>query len=386
MKAKNCPRSIPILLQDTDAKFAETEYYFENDLRKVAPYHFTFTTQAKGKWVGNKLCDVFSREFRTIKPKEYAKCIVAGLIRVNDKTIGVDYTVQNKDIISHMVHRHELPVSAKKIDIIKEDDDWVVVDKPGSIHVHPCGKYRHNSILFILAKEHGLNTLWPVHRLDRLTSGVLIFSKSSAKAREMEQLINAREVVKEYVCHVLGEFPAGEIVCEEPITVISIGLSAVDPAGKSCKTTFQRLKFKDGVSIVKCLPKTGRMHQIRVHLQFLGFPISNDPLYNCQEIFGQEKGKGGNFGKSREELVEDYIKHNNADENRVESNEYEMEPHSQETDHNSQSNLYYDPHCSECKVPSKDPSPSSLVMFLHALKYSGDGWSYQTELPHWAKL
>merc|ERR1711909_228043 len=120
----------------------------------------------------------------------------------------------------------------------------------------------------------------------------------------------------------VGEFPQEEVVCEEPIEVISykIGLCVVDPKGKECKTTFKRLAFKDGVSIVKCWPKTGRMHQIRVHLQFLGFPIANDPLYNSA-IFGPEKGKGGSLGKSRETLVEDLIKHHTV-ENWINSDEY----------------------------------------------------------------
>ena len=95
----------------------------------------------------------------------------------------------------------------------------------------------------------------------------------------------------------------------------------VHPEGKPSKTTFQRLSYKDGVSIVRCRPKSGRMHQIRVHLQYLGFPIANDPLYNSQ-IFGPEKGKGGVTGKSHEELIEDLVK-NHTVENWVESEEYE---------------------------------------------------------------
>ena len=66
--------------------------------------------------------------------------------------------------------------------------------------VHPCGRYRHNTVLFILGKEHGLKNLHTIHRLDRLTSGVLMFGKTAAKSRDMELLIRNREVEKEYVC------------------------------------------------------------------------------------------------------------------------------------------------------------------------------------------
>ena len=217
-----------------------------------------------------------------------------------------------------------------------------------------------------------------------------------------------------------GEFPKQEVVCEEPLETISykIGVVIVHPGGKPSKTTFQRVSYKDGVSIVRCRPRSGRMHQIRVHLQYLGFPIANDPLYNSQ-IFGPEKGRGGVTGKTEEELIEDLVKHHTV-ENWVESEEYqaskldtlsgntsdltvskpetkevgEQDPAFKASSDEAQEALledekgkeFYDPHCSECRISYKDPPPDTLVMFLHALKYSGEGWSYQTPTPAWAKL
>jgi RluA family pseudouridine synthase len=218
------------------------------------------------------------------------------MIRINDKPTTTDFRVGSNDVISHRIHRHELPVVSGRMRIVHQCADWVVVDKPASVPVHPCGRYRHNTVLFILAKEDGLPGLHTVHRLDRLTSGVLLFARTAAKAREMEAAISGREVEKEYVARVVGEFPEGEIVCKEPILVVSykIGVCVVDAAGKECQTVFQRVAYRclapvdlvltpvwrDGVSVVRCRPRTGRMHQIRVHLQFLGHPIANDPLYN----------------------------------------------------------------------------------------------------------
>ena len=75
------------------------------------------------------------------------------------------------------------------------------------LQVHPCGRYRHNTVVFILAKEYGLKNLRTIHRLDRLTSGLLLFGRNPKKAREMEQQIRTRQVQKEYVCRVEGQFP-----------------------------------------------------------------------------------------------------------------------------------------------------------------------------------
>lgn len=102
-----------------------------------------------------------------------------------------------------------------------------------------------------------------------------------------------------------GEFPESELICEEPILVVSfkIGLCRVDPKGKECRTIFQRLSFNGETSVVRCLPVTGRTHQIRVHLQYLGFPILNDPIYGSS-AWGPNRGKGGLVGKSNEELLQ----------------------------------------------------------------------------------
>jgi len=219
-KKNKIHRNIPILAQHTQEKYNETETYFDEGYRRVRPYYFTFVAHAKGRWVGQELWSVFSREFRAMEEQEFARCIEAGLVKVNGNSVTLDYKIGNNDFISHKVHRHELPVTDKRIEIIFEDDDILVVDKPGSVPVHPCGRYRHNTVTFILAKELGYKALHTVHRLDRLTSGVLIFAKSAQKSREMFELISERQVTKEYLCRVDGEFPAGEVVCDQPILVI----------------------------------------------------------------------------------------------------------------------------------------------------------------------
>jgi len=418
-------RSIPLLPQDTDEKYNETETYFENGLRKVKPYYFTFTTHAKGRWIGMKMSEVFNREFRAMTKEQYDRCIERGVVMINGEKTTVDYHLCNNDLLSHIVHRHELPVVGEQIKIIHHDDQSVVVDKPASMPVHPCGRYRHNTVLFILAKEHGLKNLHTIHRLDRLTSGVLMFGKSASKAREMEVAIRERNVTKEYICRVSGEFPVEPVTCTEPIEIISykIGVCRVSGDGKPCQTDFTRLDYRDGVSLVSCRPKSGRMHQIRVHLQYLGHPITNDPLYNS-EIFGPEKGKNGNIGKTNEELIRDLIKFHTI-ENWINSDAFEENEKLDMVDFSSSTNgdlehgevleakddekiddqveenvihcdktgdkindknTVIDENCAECKTKYKDPPPSTLVMYLHALRYSGEGWSFETEMPSWAKI
>lgn len=117
------------------------------------------------------------------------------------------------------------------------------------------------------------------------------------------------------MCRVEGDFPDGELVCEEPILVVSfkVGLCRVDPKGKESRTVFQRLSFNGKTSVVRCLPLTGRTHQIRVHLQYLGFPILNDPIYGSS-AWGPHRGKGGQVDKSNEELLQALVEEHRSQE------------------------------------------------------------------------
>nr|XP_015835287.1 PREDICTED: uncharacterized protein C18B11.02c isoform X3 [Tribolium castaneum] len=451
----------------TDDRYNETSYYIENGLRKVYPYYFTFTTFTKGRWVGERILDVFAREFRAHPAEEYERCIQAGTLTVNYDKVPIDYKLKHNDLLANVVHRHEVPVTSQPITIVHMDEDIVVVNKPASIPVHPCGRYRHNTVVFILAKEYNLKNLRTIHRLDRLTSGLLLFGRSPKKARQMEHQIRNRLVQKEYVCRVEGEFPDEIIECKEPIEVVSykIGVCKVSPKGKDCNTIFQKLGFNGKTSIVLCKPKTGRMHQIRVHLQYLGYPVVNDPLYN-HEVFGPVKGKGGDLGgKTDEELVRDLIHIHNAEnwlgmdgdselsmfnprkgdlddslvgplvpKDRVLGDDdadpvsREPSPCDESCDNNTSisceslphplavsslttsrnvdakvtvatqtgheapdfsfnpDKMTVDKHCYECKVRYRDPKPQDLVMYLHAWKYRGPGWEFETELPDWARV
>uniref|UniRef100_A0A0K8SSM9 Pseudouridine synthase RsuA/RluA-like domain-containing protein n=1 Tax=Lygus hesperus TaxID=30085 RepID=A0A0K8SSM9_LYGHE len=221
----------------TDDRYNETSYYIENGLRKVYPYYFTFTTFTKGRWVGEKILDVFAREFRAHPAEEYERCIKSGSLTVNYEKVDVDYRLKHNDLLANVVHRHEVPVTSEPITIVHMDEDVVVVNKPASIPVHPCGRYRHNTVVFILAKEYQLKNLRTIHRLDRLTSGLLLFGRTPKKARQMEHQIRNRLVQKEYICRVDGNFPSEVIECSEPIEVVSykIGVCKVSPKGKNAQ-------------------------------------------------------------------------------------------------------------------------------------------------------
>lgn len=117
------PKEKVIKTDFEDFDFNETSYYIENNLRKVYPYYFTFKSHAKGRWVGKNILDVFKHEFRAHPLEEYKKSIQTGMLTVNNKTVEIDYVINNNDLISNKIHRHEVPVTTKAIEIVHLDDD-----------------------------------------------------------------------------------------------------------------------------------------------------------------------------------------------------------------------------------------------------------------------
>lgn len=338
---------------------------------------------------------------------------------MNGKAVPINQIVNNGDVICHTLHRHEPPVTAQPIGIVHEDNDMIVINKPAGVPVHPAGRYNYNSVVEIMRHErgNGWNPL-PCNRLDRLTSGVMFVAKHAKAAEELSDQIQGRTVKKEYVARVIGEFPEGEVVCEQPVMQISpkLGLNRARASGKDARTIFKRLayypplpsnsdrltkcndrktdqektrdskmswKAKEGFSIVRCLPLTGRTHQIRVHLQYLGHPISNDPIYCNQQVFGPSLAAGDDQSDNDEDIISRLSKMGKSevaeavayhDEMVEEYNKRKAEKMTGKT-------------CDICDTPLySDPGVHELGIYLHAKRYACEEgtWSYETPLPEWA--
>ncbi|KAF9882429.1 drap deaminase [Colletotrichum karsti] len=396
-------------------------YVFEGNLRRVAPYHFTYHTWAKQRWRGRKLIDVYEEEFRDRTLEYYRWAMETGAIVVNGKAVGPDHVVKNGDLVNHTIHRHEPPVTAEPIRVVHEDDELIVVNKPSGVPVHPAGRYQYNSLVEIMKSERGEHfKAYPCHRLDRLTSGLLFIGKTPQAGQKLCAQIRERTVRKEYLARVIGKFPDGEVVCDQPILQISpkLGLNRVRANGKSARTVFKRLAYyppegaegdggekparaktpeeieeerlrpwinKEGYSIVRCLPLTGRTHQIRVHLQHLGHPIQNDPLYANQRVWGINLGQ--NDVDATENTDEDIMSRlqKMGKEDVADAVAYHDEL--VDTYQKKRAEKLSGKLCEICDTPLyTDPGEHELSLWLHSLRYedAGGAWGYSSPMPDWA--
>ncbi|QSR84853.1 RluA family pseudouridine synthase [Methylacidimicrobium sp. B4] len=185
----------------------------------------------------------------------------------------------------------ETPLPAAEpipLEVVYEDDDLLLIDKPWGLVVHPaCGHQAGtlvNALLDRLPRLPGAETIRPgiVHRLDRETSGLLVVAKTEAARRSLLDQFASRTVDKRYEAVVWGTFPRGPVCCAENVgrdprnrrrmTVLRAG-------GRTALTEFRLIDQHRGAARIECRPRTGRMHQLRVHLSSLGHPIVGDPLY-----------------------------------------------------------------------------------------------------------
>lgn len=244
--------------------------------RFIKPYKFTFRCIAKGRWEGRLLVDVFTQEFKHWQREQILKRIHDSDIVVNGKSIGVDYKIKEHDVIEHTITRIETPIYNLPITKIGENDNFIAFLKPSSIPVHATGGYFYNSMVKLIDKRY-----YPIHRLDKVTSGIIVMAKSNEDAKMFTKMLQDKTVKKAYLARVLGEFPEGVIKVNQPIKEAKRdrALRECGEGGKESLTVFKRLVTNGKESIVKCKPITGRTHQIRVHLSYLGYPISNDFYY-----------------------------------------------------------------------------------------------------------
>jgi 23S rRNA-/tRNA-specific pseudouridylate synthase len=180
-------------------------------VRWIQPYFYTFTTHAKARWVGRTVLDIYTTEFGSYPRDYYEAAIRQGRIQVCNATVDPSYIIQNQDVLSHTVHRHEPAVTVTSkapphVTILADTDSLVAVDKPGTLPVHPCGGYHQNSLIKLLEPVYG--KLYNVNRLDRLTSGLVILAKTSSGALEWTKAIKARDACEKlYLARVKGLFP-----------------------------------------------------------------------------------------------------------------------------------------------------------------------------------
>lgn len=235
----------------------------------------------------------FSRETIT-------KMIDEGFILVNGKRVKASYKVKENDVIEVLdgfVKEMNLEATKMEIDIVYEDEYLMVINKPSGLVVHPGNGNQNNTLvnglLYYNKTLSKKDEFRPgiVHRLDKDTSGLMIVAKSDLAHEILADDFKNKRIHREYVALLDGVFPQEKAIVDAPIgrSKEYFDKMEVTKDGKKAITHIEVIRKYRDYTLVRLVLETGRTHQIRVHLAYIGYPVHNDPVYSnkaCTE-FGQ---------------------------------------------------------------------------------------------------
>lgn len=222
------------------------------------------------------------------------KLINSGHIKVNERLARPGLKLRVGDRVEVMIPPPpptRLVAEAMPLKVLFEDEDIIVIDKPAGVVVHPApGQAGHTISNAVLAHYPALgeidDSVRPgiVHRLDKDTSGVMVIAKNKAAQLNLVQQFKSRLVAKTYLVLVKGRMTP-----EKGIIEAAIGRNpndrkkmAIVSRGREARSEYRVIRYLEGYSLLEVSPKTGRTHQIRVHLAAVGFPVVGDAVYGVR--------------------------------------------------------------------------------------------------------
>lgn len=236
----------------------------------------------------DRLDKVLSKLFPFISRRKSRVLIDKGSVYLNGKRCLISSKIVNQgDKLKVVLDKEDEPKKIEEISILYEDENFIALNKPPFLPSIPTKTDIKSALHFVSRmKKIGLKDIHIVNRLDTPVSGVVLFALSIDSAHFIENLKEKNKIEKIYLAIVKGEIEKKEGSVEIPLKFTE-GYAFPSEAGKKSVTRYEVLKSSKGFSLLKVIPLTGRMHQIRVHLKEIGFPIVGDRKYGEKPFLAQ---------------------------------------------------------------------------------------------------
>jgi len=242
-------------------------------------------TSVSPEFSGLRLDLYLSRRFTYLSRNRWQALIKSGEVLLNGITAKYSKKVSRGDEIIFSPPSNNEPEVDPSFQIVFEDEYYLGVSKSGNLPVHPSGAYFNNTLTEILEMKYG-KKFYPMHRIDRETSGLVMLGKKSDYASKFQTGFD--NVRKSYLAIVNGvtrnrDFTVDVPMGPDPKSRVRKKRMAHSTAAERACTRFELLGCDGERSLIRAFPVTGRTHQIRVHLEYLGIPIAGDLLYGGDE-------------------------------------------------------------------------------------------------------
>ena len=250
----------------------------------------TLSSRITSNYAGLRLIDFLCSRFKYHTREQWNDIILRGKVSVNGAGSDPEYVLKKNDSVSYTVVLREPPVDTD-INILHEEDTFLVAYKPGNLPSHADGNFIKNTFIYILRRRmiaHGYSgPVKLVHRLDRETSGVMVIGKTDDAHRNLVRQFEEGAVKKEYLAVARGViaedvFEVSGAIAPDEESAISIRKKVVPEGTHDSRPAFTQFevveRFADS-TLARCFPATGRTNQIRIHLAHVGHPLIGDKLY-----------------------------------------------------------------------------------------------------------
>jgi RluA family pseudouridine synthase len=263
--------------------------YKSSKVRIILPYPLTRTLSVKEGDEGKMLGRFLAERFPYVGDGEWEKRIEKKWVWLDDGKTHPDTILKANQLIYHHNPAVTEPAVPDNVRVIREEENWLLVYKPAPMPMHQGGRYFKNTLNYIL-QDMGYQHLDVVHRLDSVTSGLVLLARNKNSATRISLAFTENKVKKWYYAMAKGSAEPS-IRVDTPIRrkkgfVFECGYQLA--GAKPAVTIIEKLWSNNGISLVKCTPLTGRTHQIRLHLREAGLPVIDDPIYGPN---GDSSGK-----------------------------------------------------------------------------------------------
>lgn len=247
-----------------------------------------------------KRIDAYIASQTSLSRTKIGKLIDDEIILVNDKKTKASYKVNENDIIKIDDYEEEIMDASGEnipLEIVYEDDDVLVINKPNGMVVHPAVGNTHGTLVNALVYHfsnlsHVNGNLRPgiVHRIDAYTTGLLMVAKNDFAHNSLAQQLSEKTTTREYVAIVDGIINNDTGTIDAPIGRDKNDrkkMTVTDQNSKEAVTHFTVLKRFKNHTLISLKLETGRTHQIRVHMNYIGHPVTNDPVYGKHKLYDE---------------------------------------------------------------------------------------------------